>query len=149
MGFLVLLCLYLGCVGTIFGEKLYGAKDLIDTQGIAVVQYDSESSTTKTLSTFSDLNATKPNKCTFDQDKGILYAYAQNITSQKGFIYGISLTSGRILSIAPPPGNDLISPQMAFDSNNGQLIFTGSLFFKFLFLFQPKRLVLTTNIHNI
>ena len=131
MGSLVLLCLYLGCVGTIFGEKLYGAKDIPGDFGIVVVQYNSESSTTKTLSTFSDLNAESPNKCAFDQDKGILYAFAQNITSQKSFIYGISLTSGRILSIASPPGNDLQSPQMAFDSNSGQLIFTGfSLFFE-------------------
>mmetsp|Transcript_5739 Transcript_5739/g.7472 ORF Transcript_5739/g.7472 Transcript_5739/m.7472 type:complete len:310 (+) Transcript_5739:39-968(+) len=122
MGLLVLFCLCLGCVGSSFGEKLYGAYDF--GSGMVVAQYDSECSTTKNVSYFPDLFFAVGNKCAFDQDKGIMYSYAENSTAQKKFIYGISLTTGEILSTTSPPGNNLRAPQMAFDSNSGKIIFT-------------------------
>jgi len=123
MGLLVLFCLCLGCVGSSFGEKLYGAYNY-GTE-IIVAQYDSDCSTTKTIATFPDLYFVIGNKCTFDQDKGIMYAYAVNSTSEKKFIYGISLTTGEIISTASPPGVDLRTLLMAFDPNSGQLVCTG------------------------
>ena len=132
MGLLVLFCLCLGCVGSSFGEKLYGAYNY-GTE-IIVAQYDSDCSTTKTIATFPDLYFVIGNKCTFDQDKGIMYAYAVNSTSEKKFIYGISLTTGEIISTASPPGVDLRTLLMAFDPNSGQLVCTG--FFQFSYSHQ-------------
>ena len=135
MGLLVLLCfLCFGCVGSIFGEKLYGVNSPGRGAGVTFIQYDSDCSTTKNVSYFSDLYFHEANRCAFDQDKGIMYIFADSTTIKEELIYGISVTTGEILSTASPPATIPGTPQIAFDSNSGQLIFTGS-FFNFPFFF--------------
>eukprot|EP00008_Paramoeba_atlantica_P009030 CAMPEP_0201475952 /NCGR_PEP_ID=MMETSP0151_2-20130828/1252_1 /ASSEMBLY_ACC=CAM_ASM_000257 /TAXON_ID=200890 /ORGANISM="Paramoeba atlantica, Strain 621/1 / CCAP 1560/9" /LENGTH=278 /DNA_ID=CAMNT_0047856169 /DNA_START=208 /DNA_END=1044 /DNA_ORIENTATION=- len=88
------------------------------------MRYDTESSVITKSSSFPDLTLfTTESPCAISPE-AIFYVNALNLTEQTYSIYGISLYNGTILTVDPSPTGIIGVPQLSFNSNQHEIIFT-------------------------